>query len=591
MTDSNFSGIENVKPPSLLEEMTSSRELEESKKSIYKPKFHHDNGFIENVKPPSIMDEMATSGMTESCASVSSDIFDENDKSDQQIAYAAANCQQEINQLIKSTTEITSEVNSTETHASSNSSLTQNLSLPTEKFAALVISSDTLPIESPTICDDITYTVLDNAELQQKREDYLKFISEGTKLVADDLKQQKKTLIESDDDDDSDIGEIGKRMSPVGSEDFLLDDELNNLSILSAECSDEDSRATYNVSSPGKANIIKPVIRPIINTVNDSIKVPKYSSVVDSNSSISYYSPSPPRSPYSRPKNKSNQSMVKGTKTSVMRASRSRSVDLNETNRLALYKKKIHSSGVNKDRNIAYKYEDNCNNSNMVHVNYDPSPNPLFVHETRERKDKKHPFGAKLRLPTSSSAHNIGASNTSISSSSSSNGMVPTCSSFSKRLEVQSKIAFLWKKGKSTADKMLHNSMQNNNNNNNPKTQDLSRSIVARRSFGKSTKKYYDVAVLPSTNLTRSSTYEKLSTKSKEEGDTMKEQNKSKSAKTNKRSSSIGYDFFKRKDKVDANVTAKSTNKNESNITTSMPNNTSSRSRSSSKRTCLITAV
>jgi hypothetical protein len=95
-----------------------------------------------------------------------------------------------------------------------------------------------------------------------------------------------------------------------------------------------------------------------------------------------------------------------------------------------------------------------------------------------KNKEKSLLSNVKSKLSASLSSHNLGSSNVSLSSSSS-NGLSPSCASFSRRLEVQSRIASLWKRSKSSPNEKTEKTEKTLSKNSN-KT-DLTRSVTARR--------------------------------------------------------------------------------------------------------------
>ncbi|CAG2118047.1 unnamed protein product, partial [Medioppia subpectinata] len=249
------------------------------------------------------------------------------------------------------------------------------------------------------------------------------------------------------------------RFSPIGSEECLATDEHSVVS----DGSDADS-ATYNVNSPRRARIVRPVASKSSN-LNYSLAKNKYT--------------------------------AKQTRTSALRASRSRSVETHLSEDTII----SHNKGTDRHMysNDGNKYIDYMvNNANFAFIDDNNAskrakPRLDTSAKNREHNNKSLLTSVRSKLSASLSSHALGASNASLSSNSS-NGLTPSCASFSRRLEVQSRIASLWKRSKSTATESKSKKM------------DLSRSISARRSFGKSNKNVDQKGG----SLVRSSTYEKL---------------------------------------------------------------------------------
>ena len=87
-------------------------------------------------------------------------------------------------------------------------------------------SSSSLPLESPTICADI---------------------------ISDFDEENRITRRECE------LRMSGRRISPIGCEDHLQDDNT----LIVSDDSDLDTRATYNVYSPGRPQIVRPVVRKV----------------------------------------------------------------------------------------------------------------------------------------------------------------------------------------------------------------------------------------------------------------------------------------------------------------------------------------
>ncbi|CAG2109249.1 unnamed protein product, partial [Medioppia subpectinata] len=467
MTDSScLSDLDHQKPPSLMDNsMFSSTESFSYRQMAPKPtqtkpankRSDESQILLENVKPPSLMDEIS---MSQSCASITSDIpdlaFDNEAKNDSKISEMAKMCANRINSMTYSADNLHVDPNETTFHNKNalNSKIisTQfeyDLSdteisedIPVDNAGPKCVSqndiimdfttssSTLLSLESPTICSDVISEFEDKTRLSRR---------------------EKELMLSK------------RRFSPIGSEECLATDEHSVVS----DGSDADS-ATYNVNSPRRARIVRPVASK---SSND-----KFESVIPFN--------------YSLAKNKYT---AKQTRTSALRASRSRSVETH------LSEDTIISHNKVTDRHM-YSNDGNKYIDYMVHkadfafTDYKRAkPRADTSAKNREHNNKSLLTSVRSKLSASLSSHALGASNASLSSNSS-NGLTPSCASFSRRLEVQSRIASLWKRSKSTATESKSKKM------------DLSRSISARRSFGKS-KKNVDQK---GGSLVRSSTYEKL---------------------------------------------------------------------------------
>ena len=278
MTDSScLSDLDNMKPPSLMDnsmfsstESFSYRQIAPVAKPIKKSE---DSQLLDNIKPPSIMEDIS---MSQSCASITSDISDialDTEVKNEKIAEIAKNCAIRINSLTYSAdnsdtdtidricrstakirynsksnyfslnfyrflklflkTDVSSkafeyELSDTEVSEdlpidNDDNTLSQN-----DVVLDFTTSSSSLPLESPTICADI---VLD--------------FDEENRI----LKREKELLLS------------GRRISPIGSEDLLTDDRISVVS----DDSDLDTRATYNVNTPRKPQIVRPVVRKVSN--------------------------------------------------------------------------------------------------------------------------------------------------------------------------------------------------------------------------------------------------------------------------------------------------------------------------------------
>jgi len=112
-------------------------------------------------------------------------------------------------------------------------------------------SATLLPLESPTICADIIADFDEENRKLNERQIETALVRENAKLAA--ISMQEIDLILDE-----------KRMSPIGSEDLRPDEKL---SYISGDESDPDSHATYNVNSPRRPRIVKPVIRKVINNL------------------------------------------------------------------------------------------------------------------------------------------------------------------------------------------------------------------------------------------------------------------------------------------------------------------------------------
>ena len=86
----------------------------------------------------------------------------------------------------------------------------------------LTNSSPSLPLESPTICADI-----------------ISDFDEENRII----RREKELLLS------------GRRISPIGSEDLLTDEKTSDV---------ETRCATYNINSPRKPQIVRPVVRKVL---------------------------------------------------------------------------------------------------------------------------------------------------------------------------------------------------------------------------------------------------------------------------------------------------------------------------------------
>jgi hypothetical protein len=107
-----------------------------------------------------------------------------------------------------------------------------------------------LPLESPTICVDVISDFAEEKRKLKERQVEIQKVRENTNLGSISSQEMERNSILDQ-----------KRMSPIGSEDLLI---CEHLSLASGEESDPDSHATYNLNSPRRAKIIKPVIRKVM---------------------------------------------------------------------------------------------------------------------------------------------------------------------------------------------------------------------------------------------------------------------------------------------------------------------------------------
>ena len=94
---SNVSDLDNIKPPSLMDNAMFSSTESFSYRQVAPIVIACDQVLIDNVKPPSLMEEIS---MSQSCASITSDISDmplDSDANNERIARMASNCVQRIN--------------------------------------------------------------------------------------------------------------------------------------------------------------------------------------------------------------------------------------------------------------------------------------------------------------------------------------------------------------------------------------------------------------------------------------------------------------------------------------------------------------
>ncbi len=111
-----------------------------------------------------------------------------------------------------------------------------------------------LPLESPTICVDVISDFAEDKRKLKERQVETQKVRENTNLGSilgsiSSQEMERNSILDQ------------KRMSPIGSEDLLI---CEHLSLASGEESDPDSHATYNLNSPRRAKIIKPVIRKVM---------------------------------------------------------------------------------------------------------------------------------------------------------------------------------------------------------------------------------------------------------------------------------------------------------------------------------------
>jgi hypothetical protein len=107
-----------------------------------------------------------------------------------------------------------------------------------------------LPLESPTICVDVISDFAEEKRKLKERQVETQKVRENRNFCSISSQQMERNSILDQ-----------KRMSPIGSEDQLI---CEHLSLASGEESDPDSHATYNLNSPRRAKIIKPVIRKVM---------------------------------------------------------------------------------------------------------------------------------------------------------------------------------------------------------------------------------------------------------------------------------------------------------------------------------------
>ena len=96
-----------------------------------------------------------------------------------------------------------------------------------------------LPMESPTICADV-----------------ISDFDEENRII----KREKEILLS------------GRRISPIGSEDLLAEEFTSILS----DDSDGETPATYNINSPRRPQIVRPVVRKVINIFIQNIFKTKF---------------------------------------------------------------------------------------------------------------------------------------------------------------------------------------------------------------------------------------------------------------------------------------------------------------------------
>ena len=170
-----------------------------------------------------------------------------------------------------------------------------------------------------------------------------------------------------------------------------------------------------------------------------------------------------------------NKYTAKQTRTSALRASRSRSAETHFDEDIPITREKSserHSYSVHRSKHyIDYMSESHSTPS------FTKIQKPVKSDDKQmgnKNKEKSLLSNMRSKLSSSLSSHNLGSSNASLSSNSS-NGVTPSCASFSRRLEVQSRIASLWKRSKSSSNEKTSdkNSIKDKN--------DLNRSITARR--------------------------------------------------------------------------------------------------------------
>ncbi|XP_054155046.1 adenomatous polyposis coli protein-like [Oppia nitens] len=543
MMDSvGISELDNVKPPSIMDgSMFSSTESFSWRQvsggcggnGTGGGATYNKSEQLDNVKPPSIMDNIC---MTQSVASTTSEISDiayDNDfdydaggggvVSQNEVTKMAKLCAQQIGSLtyLADTSEsetfaekncrlrqLTANNNNTKLdkrgviqgYDLSDSETGEDLPLDKECPSSAIQSSTSgvfsrsssaalLSLESPTICADV---------------------------IADFAAEDKQRLMKRE----KEIILAERRFSPVGSEDLLDDNTIvvvNNQIVCVGgvgaddddyDESDRDSRcATYNINSPRRAKIIRPVVR---NKSKEAVhELPLVSAPI----------------PHTTSSSAKNKYTAKQTRTSALRACRSRSADTHLNEEYFLPHERTSGSGASHSfgrhsgsggggggggghqQYISYTNESCDSISSMKPPLSASGGHKSSLSSTSDSKSKNKSWfmpnsgsgSIRSKLTTSVSSHTLGSSNASLSSTSS-NGMTPSCASFSRRgLEVPSRIASLWKRSKSVSN-------DSKADKNSTKKSDLSRSISARRSFGKSIKtSEHNV-----THLVRNSTFEKL---------------------------------------------------------------------------------
>ncbi len=177
-----------------------------------------------------------------------------------------------------------------------------------------------------------------------------------------------------------------------------------------------------------------------------------------------------------RPLNVKHRCVVKPTRTSALRSQlRSKSAETNFDEDFDFgHQEKTIEPFSSSSRNKASDYmTENSFERNSDRVR--SLKNSSVKEINAKNKEKSLLSNVKSKLSASLSSHNLGSSNVSLSSSSS-NGLSPSCASFSRRLEVQSRIASLWKRSKSSPNEKTEKTLSKNSN----KT-DLTRSVTARR--------------------------------------------------------------------------------------------------------------
>ena len=186
-----------------------------------------------------------------------------------------------------------------------------------------------------------------------------------------------------------------------------------------------------------------------------------------------------------------NKYTAKQTRTSALRADRSRSVDTHLSTHLddesiqamSRDQRPRHWSvnrqnGKQKQYNIDIPAESFSKSSFSIDhqdIHHSYRPQEICVDENlsaAKNRDRSLLYNFKSKLSSSLSSTNLRSSNASLSSNSST-GVTPSCASFSRKLEVQSRIASLWKRSKSSSSDKSHKKSNTDS--------DLSRSISARR--------------------------------------------------------------------------------------------------------------